>query len=183
MELSSSMSSRILTASSITNIPANAIIIPAIKSNPTTVNKNLINPLQIGDASFQKLRTITTTPVIKTSNDPINSSPTVFIVNNSNNNLIRSDSQHPMTINRLVLTNNSTTNPTIFNAQNTIDLSALVNNISSFNQITLVQSTNANTATQNSITQLLETPINVIPQPTTIVHDRSKFYFLSMTIN
>ncbi|CAF4591006.1 unnamed protein product, partial [Rotaria magnacalcarata] len=40
---SSNMSSRILTASSVTNLPTNAIIIPAMKTN-STVNKNLINP-------------------------------------------------------------------------------------------------------------------------------------------
>ncbi|CAF3341908.1 unnamed protein product [Rotaria socialis] len=166
------MSSRILTASSVTNLPTNAIIIPAMKTN-STVNKNLINPLQIGDASFQKLRTITTTPVIRTSNNTtMNSNPTVFIVNNNNNsnsnNYIRSDSKQPMTLNRFLLTNNTTSrNPTIINAQNTIDLNTLVNNISTFNQISFLPSTNSNLSAQNSITQLLETPLSVMQQPTT----------------
>ncbi|CAF5182504.1 unnamed protein product, partial [Rotaria magnacalcarata] len=100
IKLSSNMSSRILTASSVTNLPTNAIIIPAMKTN-STVNKNLINPLQIGDASFQKLRTITTTPVIQTShNTMMNSNPTVFIVNNNSNNYARSDSKQPINVNR-----------------------------------------------------------------------------------
>ncbi|CAF2143697.1 unnamed protein product [Rotaria magnacalcarata] len=165
---SSNMSSRILTASSVTNLPTNAIIIPAMKTN-STVNKNLINPLQIGDASFQKLRTITTTPVIQTShNTMMNSNPTVFIVNNNSNNYARSDSKQPINVNRFLLTNNTTSrNPTIINAQNTIDLNTLVNNISTFNQISFLTSINSNLSAQNSITQLLETPISVMQQPTT----------------
>ncbi|CAF2951339.1 unnamed protein product [Rotaria sp. Silwood2] len=162
--------SRILTTSSIANLSSGAIIIPAMK-NSSSVTKNLINPLRIGDAAVQKLRTITTTPVIKTSNDTINTKPTIFIMNNNNNNSIRTESQQPMTINRLLLTNNNpTTNSTIINGQNTINFATLVNNLNTLNQIALLQSTNSNVSTQNSITKLFETPINVIQPSSSSSH-------------
>jgi len=53
---------RILTSSSSMTTNPNAF-----STNTTT--KYLINPLQIGDPAFRKLRTITTTPPIKTSGD------------------------------------------------------------------------------------------------------------------
>jgi hypothetical protein len=139
MDLSSS---RILTSSSLSN----AIIIPAIR-NPSSLNKNLINPLQIGDASFQKLRTITTTPVIKSETNSQNPKPTVLIMNH--HPTIKSEPQQTITVNRLLLSN--TNNPTIINGQNTINLATFVNS--------LLQ------PTQNSISKLLETPINVVQQP------------------
>jgi len=98
-------SSRILTSSSISN----GIII-----NSSSLSKNLINPLQIGDASLQKLRTITTTPLIKSTTDSLSHpKPTVLIMNN--NSLIKTEpQQQTITINRLLLSNNNnTSNPTI----------------------------------------------------------------------
>ncbi|CAF1033752.1 unnamed protein product [Rotaria sordida] len=169
MNLSSSC---ILATSSVANRSSGTIIIPAMK-NSSSINKNLINPLHIGDASVQKLRTITTTPVIKTSYDTMNTKPTVFIMNNNNNNSsIRTESQQqqPMTVNRLLLTNNNPINSTIINGQNTINFTTLVNNLNTLNQIALLQSTNSNVSTQNSITKLLETPINAI-QPSSSYTD------------
>ena len=131
MDLSSA---RILTSSSLSN----QIIIPAIK-NPS-LSKHLLNPLQIGDASLQKLRSITTTPFIKSSQDNFETKPTVYILNKSEN-------QPTYTVNRLVLSNNS--QPTFINGQNSINLSSFVYQ-----------------PQQNSITKLLETPINVVQQST-----------------
>jgi hypothetical protein len=88
-------------------------------SNSSTLSKNLIiNPLKIGDASLQKLRTITTTPLIKTSTNP---KPTVLILNN--NSYIKSEPQQTH-----VLVSN--------NGQHTINLATIVN------QIALLQSAN-----------------------------------------
>lgn len=118
------------------------------KATFVSLSKNLLNPLQIGDASLQKLRTITTTPLVKST---LSSKPTVVIMNNAP---VKAESgMQTITVNRLLLSNN----PTIINGQNTITLSALVNNL---NQIALLQ----NAAPQNSINKLLETPINVVPQ-------------------
>jgi hypothetical protein len=148
MDLSSS---RILTASTLSN----TIIIPAMK-NSSSYGRNLINPLQIGDASLQKLRTITTTPMIKSTIDSSHSKPTVFIMNN--NSSIKTEPQQMVTINRLLLSNNNNPNSTIITGQNTINLATFVN---SLNTLGLLQST----PTQNSISKLLETPINVVQQP------------------
>lgn len=175
MDLSSA---RILTTSSISNIPSGAIIIPAIRANSSTQNKNFIHPLQIGDASIQKLRTISTTPLIRTSNDLSNNSPTVFIMNNNSNKL---DAQRPMTVNRLVLANNNnnynTTNQAIISGQNAMNVPSFVNSISTLNQIALVQSTNRIVSSQNSIAKLLETPINVVQQPTSLANDIGMFKY------
>jgi hypothetical protein len=143
-----------------------ALIIPAVK-NTSSLSKNLIYPLHIGDASFHKLRTITTTPLVKSSTNP---KPTVVIMNN---NLIKSEPQQPtMTVNRLLLSNNTTTtNPTINNGQNTINLATLVNNLNTLNQIALLQ----NVTPQNSISKLLETPINVVQQSTSSLPQKSNF--------
>lgn len=134
MDLSST---RILTSSSVSN----KIIIP-INKNPS-LSKHLINPLQIGDTSLQRLRSITTTPLIKPNSDIQDVKPTIFIMN-------RIESQPTITVNRVVLSNNSS-QPTFINGQN---LSTIVN------QINLLQ------PQHNSITKLLETPINVLPQST-----------------
>ncbi|CAF0821528.1 unnamed protein product [Rotaria sp. Silwood1] len=165
--------SRVLTNSTIANLSSGAIVIPAMK-NSSSVNKNLINPLHIGDAALQKLRTITTTPVIKTSNNTINTLPTVLIMNNNNNSIkpVSQLQQQPMTVNRLLFTNNNpTVNSTVINGQNTINLTTLVNNLNTLNQIALLQSTNSNISTQNSITRLLETPINVIQPSSSSPHN------------
>lgn len=147
-------SSRILTASSLSN----GIIIPSISST----QKNLINPLQIGDTSLQRLRTITTTPVIKSTTVSTTPKPTIYILNN--NSMIKSEPQEPITINRLLLSNN---NP---------------------NLATFVNSLLQSTPTQNSISKLLETPINVVQQPTIPQHRKYsilsfsfKFFFLSFS--
>jgi transcription factor SOX4/11/12 (SOX group C) len=131
-------SSRILTASSVSN----GIMIPNIK--------NLINPLQIGDASLQKLRTITTTPLIKSTTDSSHPKPTIYIMNNN------TESRQTITVNRLVLSNNNNPNPTI-------NLATFVNSLSTLNQISLLQ------PTQNSISKLLETPMNVVQQQQTSI--------------
>ncbi|CAF0962438.1 unnamed protein product [Adineta steineri] len=123
-----------------------AIMIPAVK-NPSSLSKNLIYPLHIGDASLQRLRTITTTPIIKSSTSP---KPTVVIMNNHS---IKLEPQQPVTVNRLL-----SNNPTIINGQNTINLSTLVNNL---NQIALLQNVPSQ---NNNITKFLETPINVVQQ-------------------
>ncbi|UJR10232.1 hypothetical protein I4U23_014445 [Adineta vaga] len=134
-----------------TTTSSGAIIIPAGKMS-SSLSKNLINPLHIGDASLQKLRTITTTPLVKSSPSP---KPTVVFLNN---HPIKTEpsSQQTITVNRLLL---STNNPTIINGHNTITLSTLVNNL---NQFALVQ--NNTTPQQNSITKLFETPMNVAQQ-------------------
>jgi hypothetical protein len=147
MDLSSS---RILTASTLSN----TIIIPAMK-NSSSYGRNLINPLQIGDASLQKLRTITTTPMIKSTIDSSHPKPTVFIMNN--NCSMKSEPQQMVTVNRLLLSNNNP-NSTIITGQNTINLATFVN---SLNTLGLLQSS----STQSSISKLLETPINVVQQP------------------
>ena len=143
-------SSRILTSSALSN----TIIIPAIRNSPN-LSRNLINPLQIGDASIQKLRSITTTPLVKPTTDSINPKPTVLIMNNKNLT-IKSEPQQTITVNRLLLSNNNPTT-TVINGQNTtINLATFVN---SLNQIGLLQTN------QNSISKLLETPINTVQQP------------------
>ena len=188
MDLSSS---RILTASTIANTSSGAIIIPAVK-NSSSVNKNSLNPMRIGDATIQKMRTITTTPPTTSSNDSSDQQPAVFIMNNA-----KTEPQQPrtITVNRLLFsnnnnnnntntnTNNSTpTSTTIINGQNGINLATLVNSLNTLNQMALLQSTNNSTSTQNSIAKLLETPIlsttNVVQQPQTTlvstVPDHSK---------
>lgn len=100
-------SSRILVSSS----RPNAIFIPTIKMTSSTITKNLINPLQMGDASLQKLRSITTTPVIK---------PTAVIMSNGGPS-IKSEPQQSITVNRLLFSNNST--------NSTINLAAFVNSL------------------------------------------------------
>ncbi|CAF0975854.1 unnamed protein product [Adineta steineri] len=123
-----------------------AIMIPAVK-NTSSLSRNLIYPLHIGDASLQRLRAITTTPIIKSSTSP---KPTVVIMNNHS---IKLEPQQPVTVNRLL-----SNNPTIINGQNTINLSTLVNNL---NQIALLQNVPSQ---NNNITKFLETPINVVQQ-------------------
>lgn len=120
-------SSRILVSSS----RPNAIFIPTIKMTSSTITKNLINPLQMGDASLQKLRSITTTPVIK---------PTAVIMSNGGPSIKSEPQQQPITVNRLLFSNNST--------NSTINLAAFVNSLN-----------------QNSISKFLETPISVAPTP------------------
>lgn len=168
MDLSSS---RILTASSIANTSSGAIIIPAVK-NASSLNKNALNPMRIGDAAFQKMRTITTTPPTATSHDSSDQQPAVFIMNN-----LKTEPQQPrtITVNRLLLSNatnntNISTPTTIINGQNGINLATLVNSLNTLNQMALLQTTNnsTSTTTQNSIAKLLETPIlstgNVVQQ-------------------
>ncbi|CAF3378061.1 unnamed protein product [Rotaria sp. Silwood1] len=176
MDLSSS---RILTTSSIANTSSGAIIIPAVK-NSSSLNKNALNPMRIGDAALQKMRTITTTPPItSSSNDSTDQQPAVFIMNNT-----KTEPQQPrtITVNRLLFSNNNhhntnittPTSTTIINGQNGINLATLVNSLNTLNQMALLQSTNnSTTTTQNSIAKLLETPIlsttNVIQQPQTTI--------------
>lgn len=196
MDLSSS---RILTASSIANTSSGAIIIPAVKNN-SSINKNSLNPIRIGDAAFQKMRSITTTPSTTLTNDSSDQQPAVFIMNN-----MKTEPQQPqrtITVNRLLFSNNNNTNPmsstntnnptsaTIINGQNAINLATLVNSLNTLNQMALLQSTNnsttTTTTTQNSIAKLLETPIlsttNVVQQPhATLVpavnhHSKSIFF-------
>jgi hypothetical protein len=169
MDLSSS---RILTASSIANTSSGAIIIPAVK-NSSSLNKNSLNPIRIGDAALQKMRTITTTPPTTTSfNDSSDQQPAVFIMNNMKTE--PQQQQRTITVNRLLFSNNnnntnSTTPTTIINGQNAINLATLVNSLNTLNQMALLQSTNNSITTQNSIAKLLETPIlsttNVVQQP------------------
>ncbi|CAF1018614.1 unnamed protein product [Adineta ricciae] len=174
MDLSSS---RILTASSITNTPAGAIIIPAVK-NASTLNKNSLNPVRIGDAALQKMRTITTTPPVQSSmNDSSDQQPAVFIMNNLKTEPQSQQPQRTITVNRLLFSNNNNNNitttttiptsATIINGQNAINLATLVNSLNTLNQMALLQSTN--NSTQNSIAKLLETPIlstnNLVQQP------------------
>ncbi|CAF2378436.1 unnamed protein product [Rotaria sp. Silwood2] len=178
MDLSSS---RILTTSSIANTSSGAIIIPAVK-NSSSLNKSSLNPMRIGDAALQKMRTITTTPPITSStNDSTDQQPAVFIMNN-----LKTEPQQPrtITVNRLLFSNNNNhntnistpTSTTIINGQNGINLATLVNSLNTLNQMALLQSTNNSTATattQNSIAKLLETPIlsttNAIQQPQTTI--------------
>ena len=173
MDLSSS---RILTASSITNTPSGAIIIPAVKN--ATLNKSSLNPIRIGDAALQKMRTITTTPPTVVTNDSSDQQPAVFIMNNVKTE--PQQSQRTITVNRLLLSNNSNPTPTtVINGQNTINLATLVNSLNTLNQMAILQSTNnsspttTTTATQNSIAKLLETPIistaNVAQPSATII--------------
>jgi hypothetical protein len=178
MDLSSS---RILTTSSIANTSSGAIIIPAVK-NASSLNKNSLNPIRIGDAAYQKMRTITTTPPTTLMNDSSDQQPAVFIMNN-----MKSEPQQPqqqqqrtITVNRLLFSNNNnnnnnnttptTTTPTIINGQSAINLATIVNSLNTLSQMALLQSTNNSTTTsQNSIAKLLETPIlsttNVVQQP------------------
>ena len=175
MDLSSS---RILTASSITNTPSGAIIIPAVKN--ATLNKSSLNPIRIGDAALQKMRTITTTPPTVVTNDSSDQQPAVFIMNNVKTE--PQQSQRTITVNRLLLSNNSNpTSTTVINGQNTINLATLVNSLNTLNQMAILQSTNNSSpttttttaATQNSIAKLLETPIistaNVAQPSATII--------------
>lgn len=175
MDLSSS---RILTTSSIANTSSGAIIIPAVKTS-STLNKSSINPMRIGDAALQKMRTITTTPTTTSSHDSSDQQPAVFIMNN-----MKPEPQQPrtITVNRLLFSNNNTinttpTSTTIINGQNGINLATLVNSLNTLNQMALLQSANnltlpTTTTTQNSIAKLLETPIlsttNANQQPTVV---------------
>ena len=181
MDLSSS---RILTASSITNTSSGAIIIPAVK-NTASFNKNALNPIRIGDAALQKMRTITTTPTTTLTSDTSDQQPAVFIMNNVKNEpqsqqqqQQQQQPQRTITVNRLLFSNNNsnpsttTTNPTsatIINGQNAINLATLVNSLNTLNQMALLQSNTNTITTQNSIAKLLETPIlsttNVVQQP------------------
>jgi len=172
MDLSSS---RILTTSSIANTSSGAIIIPAVK-NSSSLNRNSLNPIRIGDAALQKMRTITTTPPTTLTNDSSDQQPAVFIMNNMKTE--PQQQQRTITVNRLLFSNNNTntttttpTSATIINGQNAINLATLVNSLNTLNQMALLQSTNNSTATQNSIAKLLETPIlsttNVVQQPQT----------------
>lgn len=172
MDLSSS---RILTASSITNTSSGAIIIPAVK-NAASFNKNALNPIRIGDAALQKMRTITTTPPTTLTNDSSDQQPAVFIMNNVKSEPQSQQPQRTITVNRLLFSNNNsntvTANPTsatIINGQNAINLATLVNSLNTLNQMALLQSNNNSITTQNSIAKLLETPIlsttNVVQQP------------------
>ncbi|CAF3069911.1 unnamed protein product [Rotaria socialis] len=170
MDLSSS---RILTASSIANTSSGAIIIPAVKG-ASSLNKNSLNPMRIGDAALQKMRTITTTAPTTSSNDTSDQQPAVFIMNNT-----KTEPQQPrtITVNRLLFSNNAnnqniSTPTTIINGQNGISLATLVNNLHTLSQMSLLQSTNNTTiptATHNSIAKLLETPMlstsNVVQTP------------------
>lgn len=174
MDLSATTSSRILTASSFANTPAGAIIIPAVKSS-STLSKSALNPIRIGDAAFQKMRSITTTPPVQVgASDSSDQQPAVFIMNS---NSIKSEpqQQRTITVNRLLFSNNNNpTSTTIINGQNAINLATLVSSLNTLNQMALLQSNNTTTAptmttTQNSIAKLLETPIlsnaNVVQQP------------------
>lgn len=176
MDLSSS---RILTASSITNTSSGAIIIPAVK-NAASFNKNALNPIRIGDAALQKMRTITTTPPTTFTHDSSDQQPAVFIMNNVKSEpQSQQPQQRTITVNRLLFSNNNsntstttTNNPTsatIINGQNAINLATLVNSLNTLNQMALLQSNNNSITTQNSIAKLLETPIlsstNVVQQP------------------
>ncbi|CAF3913159.1 unnamed protein product, partial [Rotaria magnacalcarata] len=170
MDLSSS---RILTTSSIANTSSGAIIIPAVKG-ASSLNKNSLNPMRIGDAALQKMRTITTTAPTTSSNDTSDQQPAVFIMNNT-----KTEPQQPrtITVNRLLFSNNAnnqntSTPTTIINGQNGISLATLVNNLHTLSQMSLLQSPNNTTmptATHNSIAKLLETPIlstsNVVQTP------------------
>lgn len=187
MDLSSS---RILTASSITNTSSGAIIIPAVK-NASSFNKNALNPIRMGDAALQKMRTITTTPPTTLTSDSSDQQPAVFIMNNMKSE----PQQRTITVNRLLFSNNTNTptataNPTsatIINGQNAINLATLVNSLNTLNQMALLQSNNNSTTTQNSIAKLLETPIlsatNVVQQPQATlvpaVNHHSKYSYLS----
>ncbi|UJR35781.1 hypothetical protein I4U23_028529 [Adineta vaga] len=175
MDLSSS---RILTASSITNTSSGAIIIPAVK-NSSTLNRNSLNPVRIGDAALQKMRSITTTPPVTSNmNDSSDQQPAVFIMNNLKTEPQQAQlPQRTITVNRLLFSNNNQNNTTttttvptsatIINGQNAINLATLVNSLNTLNQMALLQSTN--NSTQNSIAKLLETPMlstnNVVQQP------------------
>jgi hypothetical protein len=173
MDLSSTGLSRILTSSSIGNTSSGAIIIPAVK-NSTSLSKNSLNPLRIGDAALQKMRTITTTPPVTISNDISDQQPAVFIMN-SNNTKSEPQQQRTITVNRLLFSNNNPGSATIINGQNTINLATLVNSLNTLNQMALLQSNNTSSTNvtsanaQNSIAKLLETPIlsgtNVVQQP------------------
>ena len=172
MDLSSTSTSRILTASSIANTSSGAIIIPAVK-HASSIQKNSLNPIRIGDAAFQKMRTITTTPPVMAMHDSLDQQPAVFIMNN-NTKMEPQPQQRTITVNRLLFSNNNNNNPTtIINGQNAISLATLVNSLTTLNQMALLQSgnapMNATASTQNSIAKLLETPIlsanNVMQQP------------------
>ncbi|CAF4957730.1 unnamed protein product, partial [Rotaria socialis] len=135
MDLSSS---RILTASSIANTSSGAIIIPAVKG-ASSLNKNSLNPMRIGDAALQKMRTITTTAPTTSSNDTSDQQPAVFIMNNT-----KTEPQQPrtITVNRLLFSNNAnnqniSTPTTIINGQNGISLATLVNNLHTLSQMSL----------------------------------------------
>ena len=155
MDLSSGPTApRILTASSLVNTSAGAIIIPAVK-NSTSLSKNALNPIRIGDAALQKMRTITTTPPVHS--DSADQQPAVFIMNSNSIKSEPQPQQRTITVNRLLLSNNNN------GGTATINLATLVSNLNTLNQMSLVQSN------QNSIAKLLETPIlstsNVIQQP------------------
>ncbi|CAF4444535.1 unnamed protein product, partial [Rotaria magnacalcarata] len=77
---------------SIANTSSGAIIIPAVKG-ASSLNKNSLNPMRIGDAALQKMRTITTTAPTTSSNDTSDQQPAVFIMNNT-----KTEPQQPRTI-------------------------------------------------------------------------------------
>jgi len=168
MDLSSGPTTtpRILTTSSLVNTSAGAIIIPAVKNSTLSMSKNALNPIRIGDAALQKMRTITTTPPVHS--DSSDQQPAVFIMNSNSVKSEPQQQQRTITVNRLLFsnaTNNSSTS-TIINGNNTINLATLVSSLNTLNQMALVQSNSSNT---NSIAKLLETPIlstnNVVQQP------------------
>ncbi|CAF0722541.1 unnamed protein product [Didymodactylos carnosus] len=161
-------------------------ILTAINGNPTIManstvksastkssSLNPINPLLVGNA-YQKMRTITTTPPVKTEPENINElnqQPAVYIMNNDNTQNKSSDNTRTITVNRLLFpgtsttstitnqTNSITPNNVITNGTNAVNLATLVNNLTTLNAMALQNALNGGNA-NNSIAKLLSTPIN-----------------------
>jgi hypothetical protein len=129
MEGSSTSSLRILTASTVPNSHSPSPVICTI-SNPSNMHKHLISPLHIGDPALRKMRTITTTPPIKTSNEA-----PVLIINSGPK--IKSE---PLPATQAP----SHGTHTIMNGQTTMSLATLLNSLT---QMGLLQTTNGQLTT------------------------------------
>ncbi|CAF0867408.1 unnamed protein product [Didymodactylos carnosus] len=147
-------------------------------STTKSSSSNPINPLLVGNA-YQKMRSITTTPPVKT--EPVNISelnqqPAVYIMNNDNTQNKSSDNTRTITVNRLLFpgtttastiptnqignqANSSMSNNVIINGTNAVNLATIVNNLTTLNAIALQNALNGGNG-NNSIAKLLSTPIS-----------------------
>ena len=150
MEGSSTSSLRILTASTVPNSHSPSPVICTI-SNPSNMYKHLINPLHIGDPALRKMRTITTTPPIKTSSEA-----PVLIINAGPK--IKSEPLPVTEVQRTPTPSQGT--HTIMNGQTTMTLATLLNSLT---QMGLLQTTNGQLTTSLLPTTHVQQPSTPMP--------------------
>ena len=147
-------SSRVLGTSSSNNGAMSSTTL----SNSSTTTKFLINPLQIGDPALRKMRTITTTP-------PIKSTPVIFL-----NTIPAIKSEREMI---------DTTGCSSNNGQTTMTLQAL---LQSLNQMGLLQTSNT-LSTVNTQLKPVDTMLNSVSVVSTVQQCKSTIFFISNKTN